>query len=208
MIHKELLDEKIAVKKTEAIEVLNGQKLHDFRTVVTSKMCGIFRNLDQLRLIVFQSLSTFERNDQLAGWVRGSDVINPKAILEENEKLKEEVASLEATLSTIEEPKEISLSDDATRLLLAALEGGLISVYQTGEVIVERERICSEVSPPRERARWTAAVNELRSTECIEHRYTGKFDVGYRVTKRGFDHADKVKAKASADPAGGSTRQP
>ena len=62
----------------------------EFRAKVTSKICKFFKDATELKLIVFQSLSNFERNEGLSGWVRGTDVLDPKTTLEEVSRLQAE----------------------------------------------------------------------------------------------------------------------
>ena len=93
--------------------------------------------MSELKVIIFESLYRFERNEGLDGWIRGSDVLDPKATLEEvdllqieNASLRKQVESLEvlvaSTASTGEQSIAAGLSVDAKILLLNAKDNGYI----------------------------------------------------------------------------------
>ena len=104
-------------------------------------ICRHFKDITELRLIIFQSIANIEQNEKLVGWIRGSDVVNPKVILEEMNRLKTENAELKrriaeweilaAAFPSRETPRSIALelSEDARNLLFAANAGGGYIMY-------------------------------------------------------------------------------
>jgi len=93
VINDAYLEVKVKKRGTGAIETMNGQLLKAFREIVTSKICRFFGDTNVLKQIVFQSLSNFEQNENLAGWIHGDEVIDRK---EEITRLQEEVTRLQA----------------------------------------------------------------------------------------------------------------
>ncbi len=203
VISDEYLDSKIKSQGKSVIETAQGTLFNAFRDKVTSKICRFFKDPTELKLIVFESLSNHDRNESLAGWVRGSDAIDPKATLEEinrlqaeNSSLRKKVEELEVLLTTTAGTKTVNLSDDSVEILTSAAsaDGRIMYINHAGGATVQvgnRDFITSD--SPREEARWKAAIDELLSYGLIE-------DVGYKreifqLTKSGYDAADQIKAK-------------
>jgi len=192
----------------DAMERTNGHLLSSFRELVTKKICRFFGDLNELKLIVFESLGNFDRSEELSGWIRGSDVVDPKAMLEQVAKLQNEnaefvqkIAELEAVaaLSAILERQGTSsheLDEDAKALLIAAATGGGRIMYLrhlAGAVIQAGSKKFLDAKDAREEARWKAAIEELRSVSLVEAAGT-KGEI-FRVTKRGYNIADEIVSK-------------
>ena len=208
VISEPYLETKVKTVGPSAIETVNGTLLKAFRETVTKKICRFFGDANELKLIVFESLSNFERNEGLAGWVRGSDVLDPKATLEEIARLQTENAllrtrtkELEAFMSTL--PETVSLSDDAKDLLLSAknADGYIVyALYRGGASLEAANRnFINPEDSPREEARWKAALDELLERGLIEA--VGQKGETFRVTKLGYDVGDEIEAKSGTTPA-------
>ncbi|MFO0801865.1 MAG: DUF4062 domain-containing protein, partial [Gemmataceae bacterium] len=194
------LEAKVKAAGPAAIETVHGVQLKAFRETVTKKICRFFGDVNELKLIVFESLSNFERNEGLAGWIRGNDVIDPKATLEElsrlqaeNTSLRTQVQDLEAFISTASaagQPNAVSsLSADAQELLVAAknADGHILYVrYMGGSALQAGNRNFIEPqNSPREDARWKGALDELLERRLVEALgYKGET---FQVTKLGYE---------------------
>ena len=161
---------------------------------------------------MFESLGNFERNEDLAGWIHGSDVIDPKATLEEATRLQTENAALRRQVAEMETlaassratrsgPLSAQLSSEAQQLLVAAKNGGghiLYIRYIGGAAIQAANR--DFINPPgdREEARWKAALDELRENRLVEA--AGAKGETFRMTKRGYEVADEIEAAGRTKP--------
>lgn len=201
------LEAKVKAAGPSAIETTHGTLLKTFRETVTKKICRFFGDVNELKLIVFESLSNFERNEGLAGWIRGSDVLDPKEILEEtsrlqaeNSSLRNQVKELEVLVASASETGQqfsaSSLSDDAKELLLTAKnsDGYILYLQYMGgaSVQVANRNLINPESSHREEALWKAALNELLERGLAET--VGHEGETFRLTKRGYDVADEIEA--------------
>jgi len=203
VISEEYLDSKIKSQGKSVIETAHGALFASFREKVTSKICRFFKDPTELKLIVFESLSNHERNESLTGWVRGSDTIDPKATLEEINRLQAEngllrmkAEELEVLLTTTAGRKTVELSDDSVELLTAAAsaDGHIMYMrYMGGANIQVGNQNFMTSNSPREEARWKAAIEELLSFRLIED--AGHKREIFRLTKSGYDAADQIKAR-------------
>lgn len=205
VISERYLEAKVKAAGSSAIETDHGTLLRAFRETVTKKICRFFGDVNELKLIVFESLSNFERNEGLVGWVRGSDVLDPKAALEEMSRLQAENASLrnqlrdlEAFISSASDSAQRdgapSLSDDAKDLLVGAAQADghiLYLRYLGGSCIQAGNRnFINPENNPREEARWKAALDELVERGLVETLgYKGET---FRVTNLGYQVADRI----------------
>jgi hypothetical protein len=214
VISQTFLDAKVRSLGAIAIETDHGTMLKAFRELVTSKICRFFSDPNELKLIVFESLSNFERNDGLSGWIRGTDVIDPKSTIEEISRLQTENIALRSQLSDLEsfvsslghkENKRMSdsINDDAKRLLIAAAksDGHILYVRYRGGADIQagNSSFIEPANSPREEARWKAALDELVSLGCVESMgYKGE---SFRVTKLGYEVADELQPPSETEQA-------
>jgi len=103
------LDEKIKTFGKDALEEINPQLRRQFKEQVASKICRFFKSIDDLRLVVFESLLDIERNRELVGWVRANERSDPAPLIEEikqfradNTHLQNELGELRAQLPSEE----------------------------------------------------------------------------------------------------------
>jgi hypothetical protein len=201
-----LLDAKVKEAGAGAIETMNGHLLKAFRDNVTKKICRFFGEVNELKLIVFESLAHFEQNEDLAGWIHGSEVVDPKAVLEElarlqaeNSDLRKKMAEWEAAeraLPSRESPASLAtvLSEEAKKLLIAAKAGDghvMYLRYMGGAAIQAADKNFIEPYSDREEARWKAALDELRGYHLIED--SGWKGEVFRLTKLGYEVADEIE---------------
>jgi hypothetical protein len=206
VISEEYLTSKVKLFGPDAMERTNGHLLNSFRETVTKKICRFFGDKNELKLIVFESLSNFERNEGLVGWIRGSDVIDPKATFEEisrlqteNASLKNQIKNFEILLSSVtsfdEKAGATTLSDDAIKLLVTAKndDGHILYVRYLNGIVLQagNKNFIDPENSPREEARWKAALNELTDRGFIESLgYKGET---FQVTKLGYEIADEIE---------------
>jgi Domain of unknown function (DUF4062) len=206
VINDAFLEAKVKEVGPAAIETLNGHLLKAFREDVTKRICRFFGDVNELKLIVFESLACFEQNEDLAGWIHGSDVVDPKAVLEEVDRLQAENAELrrqmaeweaaEQAMPSRESPASLAslLSEDAKRLLVAAKssDGDIMYVrYMGGASIQAANKNFIEPYSDREEARWRAALDELHGYRLIES--SGSEGEVFRLTKLGYEVADEIE---------------
>jgi hypothetical protein len=204
LIREEFLDAKVKQVGADALERIHGKKLIDFKSTVTKKICRSFGDINELKLIVFESLSNFAEYPELPGWVRGSDVVDPKATLEEVNRLQTENAALRQQLDMLEAWKDANatlsdeslatrLSKDAKELLVAASQsGGRITYLQSmdGSELTAGDKDFLDPCTDREEARWKAALGELSANELLED--VGYSGVIFRLTDLGYRIADEI----------------
>lgn len=206
VISEQYLEAKVRSIGSSAIETVNGAQLKTFRETVASKICRFFSDVNELKLIVFESLANFERNEGLTGWVRGSEVLDPKATLEEitrlqteNASLRNRVEELEAFFSALPEEGQksvaASLSDDAKDLLLSAknTDGYILYLQYMGGATLQAagKNFINPEDNPREEARWKAALNELIDRGLAEA--VGSKGETFRLTKLGYEVGDEIE---------------
>lgn len=207
------LDQKVQAAGKDAIELTHGLKLAEFRKIVTGKTSRFFHNVDELKLIVLESLLNIERTYDLAGWIKGSELVQAKTALDEMARLQGENSQLHQRIRLFEinslashslSPKELAekLTDDARLLLVDAVnneesielfESPHGSYYTSGG-----QRFF--MTSPRDEARWTDAVAELETLGLIRKAELGprvieeeQLRAIYKLTKRGFDTADQAR---------------
>ena len=174
VIHDEFLDAKVAEHGRGVLEQDNGPKFKAFRDRLTKKTCRFFKDENELKLAIFESVANIERTHQLAGWIHGSDVVDPKATLEAMEVLRYENGELKRKLEEAEAGSSDSgkklirdlLSEHAKELLHAgANDGGKLIIGRvSGGYYIQTDSaifLPPEERPHREDAQWKAAVNEL-----------------------------------------------
>lgn len=200
VIDSDYLESKVtAGAGTKIIETKNGFLMDAFKATVTSKTCRFFKNTDQLKLIVMESLNAFAGRDDLAGWVRGSEVVDPKYVLDqlerlqsENIRLQEQILKLSDTVNAAgivseEEAIVATMTDDAKELLREAAKGDGNIIYVRGmnqSDIHAGNKTFTHPHSQRLEMRWKAAIDLLDAHRLIE-------DVGhkreiYQVTHLGY----------------------
>jgi hypothetical protein len=206
VVDEKYLDEKVKAHGKAVIEQENGHLLRAFRERVTAKTCRFFTDLNELKLIAFESLAAFADTEELSGWIRGSDVIDPKSMLKEAERLQGENADLRKRISQLEaeagsriEARGASvsavLSRDAGTLLIGAKanQGRFRHVHHLGAsaLLVGNDDFITVQTDERQAARWSAAVQELRGHALIEAvASSGGY---YRLTNCGYEVADELE---------------
>jgi Domain of unknown function (DUF4062) len=201
------LEAKIKSDGSRAIETSNGRLLKDFKETVMKKICRRFEDVNELKLIISQSIANIEQDEKLVGWIRGSDVVNPRVILEEMNRLKTENAELKrriaeweilaAAFPSRETPRSIALelSEDARNLLFAANAGGGYIMYNQLDdpSIIAGDKNFIESDSNREETRWKAAIDDLQGDRLIESSVSGPGLEQFKMTMLGYRVADEIE---------------
>jgi hypothetical protein len=218
---EQYLEAKVKATGPSAMETVNGVLLRAFRETVTKKICRFFVDINDLKLIVFESLSNFTRNEGLAGWIRGSDVVDPKPALEEMARLQFENRSLRLQVDNLQEaisaasniggnPSALTLNEDAKELLLNAKNDGRIAYkpFLGGvHLMAGNKGMISQPSDHREIARWKAAIEVLLEHRLVES--IGSRGESFRVTNLGYQVADAIEEaarKTTTEPSSAADR--
>ena len=112
VISDSYLESKVKAAGSSAIETAHGVLLNTFRATVKDKICRFFGDVNELKLIVFESLSNFERHEGLAGWIHGSDVVDPKTTLEELSRLQTENVTLRRRVEDLEQVMSLTVAGE------------------------------------------------------------------------------------------------
>jgi hypothetical protein len=202
------IEAKVKSAGTAVVETIYGTELKYFRGTVTTKICRFFGDVNELKLIVFESLSNFERNEGLAGWIRGSEVLDPvevSRLQSENASLRSQINDLQAFISAAEDQQgvESSLTDDAKELLMSAAssDGHILYARFIGGAHLQagNRNFINAEKGAREEARWKAALDELLERHLVED--LGFKGETFRVTKLGYNIADEIQAESGEKPA-------
>lgn len=194
-----------AVKESD-----HGALLKAFRVTVMSKICRQFSDLNELKLIVLESMLRYG-DENLPGWVRSTDVVDPAPLQTENARLREQLATVEKRLADLPsvvraaaadssyEPSEWDLlSDEAQTLLKEAAPSGHITCHSDGgtQVIAAGQAtILPHDAPHKTSVYYLAGLKELVGERyVVSHGQTRNRDPGlpavterYSVTKQGYD---------------------
>lgn len=102
------------------LELTEPKKLKAFSERVLSKLCKICADSKDIQLGVFQSISSLERDNDLTGWIKANQGLNPKPYLDqitalqhEKEALNKEITKLKRVSS---KPQDNQDFDDILRV--------------------------------------------------------------------------------------------
>jgi len=95
VIKEEALKSKVEKSGKEMKEINNPKKLDEFRKLVTfGVQVSFFDDEKDIKLAILQSLSEFERRNEIVGWVRNENQININQLTNEVTRLSRENAEL------------------------------------------------------------------------------------------------------------------
>lgn len=182
------------------IETANPKQLEEFRKFVCSKLVKFWDDSKDIKIAVGETLSTFARRDDLAGWVRAEDELNAPAVAEEITRLSRENAELRKKLSALHLDQNIhGLSLNEMRSLLE--NKGLLETF-----LGSRGSLADGVDPKKVDREASKALKEFEAIGLTEFHY----DRGrYRLTEQGrmflnraefskVQKAEPVRAKPKA----------
>ena len=124
-VRKETKDVKDVFEQDHPVEY------KQFKEQVASKICRFFTNSEQLKVILFESLSDVlrQRDKDLVGWVRANEATNVGPLVDqigqlqkENERLKDELAGIKAQAPAEERYNGYAFDELYSRLAQDTLE--------------------------------------------------------------------------------------
>lgn len=102
VVNDKALGEKVKEKGREVLEGKYPKELQEFRNLVLSKMVKFYSDERDIKLAVHETMSEFERRDNLVGWIPGDQEVNTDSLVEEMARLTKENSSLRTKLSNTE----------------------------------------------------------------------------------------------------------
>lgn len=95
VLNEDFIELKSRTQGSKTILELNEpQKLKAFSVKVLSKLCKICTDSKDIQLGVFQSISSLERDNDLTGWIKANQGLNPKPYLDQITALQHEKDAL------------------------------------------------------------------------------------------------------------------
>lgn len=94
IMNDEALDEKVKRLGRSVLEADNTQKLKDFKTKVLSYMSSFFEDNKDIKLAVHESVGKLQQENDLVGWVRANELLNPQQYLDQITALQKEKEDL------------------------------------------------------------------------------------------------------------------
>ena len=110
VINNRAIDERVKTLGISFLEQDNPQKLKEFREFTLTKLSGFWSDTKDIQLEVIKALQDFSRREDLTGWVKGNEAINPVALTEELTRLSQENASLRQENQELKKQDNTSLN--------------------------------------------------------------------------------------------------
>ena len=83
IIEENHLEEKVKQHGSAMLEKKHQHLLSEFREVVKKKMVRFFRNPENIKLAIHETLSEISKREELIGWIPGDQAVNSGAVAEE-----------------------------------------------------------------------------------------------------------------------------
>ena len=114
VIEESALEQKVKEQGRGVIEIDNAEKLKAFRKKVLSKISAFFKNVQDIKLAVFETIPEFQGRYNFTGWISGSEIPDIQTFTDqinnlraENKRLTEDRNALDAgAVFTPSEEKE------------------------------------------------------------------------------------------------------
>ncbi|MFF0919062.1 DUF4062 domain-containing protein [Rhizobium leguminosarum] len=136
VIRDDALDEKVKIHGRTVIEQDHQTELKLFREKVLTKISSFFRDERDIKLAVHESLGDLRDNPDLAGWVSGNDIEDPKPLHAEIARLNDEVTKLStkapATSKTNRSKQQDDVDFDDLVVVLKGIEVTMPEWSQSG----------------------------------------------------------------------------
>lgn len=111
VITEAALETKVKAHGLEMCERLEPKKLAGFRdTVTSSNIVKFWADVKDIKISIHETLHELSFREDLTGWVRGDQVVNPALLAEEIAALSKENSELRNKLSEIESKADITYS--------------------------------------------------------------------------------------------------
>lgn len=90
VIEELALEQKVKEQGSGVIEIDNAEKLKAFRKKVLSKTSAFFKDVQDIKLAVFETISDFLGRHSFTGWVSGSEIPDIQTFTDQINNLREE----------------------------------------------------------------------------------------------------------------------
>lgn len=90
VLSEKAIDEKVKNDGKSVLENENNHLLKEFKELVTSKMVKFCDDAKDIKLAIHETLSDFNYNKELIGWIRGDNAVNSSLLAEEIARLTKE----------------------------------------------------------------------------------------------------------------------
>jgi hypothetical protein len=108
VLSESFLFTKAAEKSYEVFEKDNKEKYDEFKTYVMTKMIKEVDDCKDIKIAIKDSISDFESEGNLSGWVRASEIEDCALIVKENDRLLKEVNELREKVNNINMNSNVS----------------------------------------------------------------------------------------------------
>src|ERR1039458_7129701 len=120
VIKDSAIESRVKAHGRSVIETEKPQRLKEFRAEVLTKMSKFWEDNKDIKITIAETLASFARREDLAGWVRSTTQSNLPALADEITRLSKENAQLRAQLAS--GPAEDTISGYTFTQLKAVLE--------------------------------------------------------------------------------------
>jgi len=134
VMNKNALDEKVKDKGRDVLESKNQQKLEDFEQKVKSYMCSFFDDNKDIKLAIYESVGKLQQENNLIGWIRSDEVLNPKQHLDQITALQKEKEILNKELIQLKNSKPKNQDFEEFTELVSLFEKENISLKRMQQV--------------------------------------------------------------------------
>ncbi|HEV7329652.1 MAG TPA: DUF4062 domain-containing protein [Flavisolibacter sp.] len=120
---EKFLDVKIEKRGRKVLEEDNVHLLKEFRKLVTAKMVKFYDDIKDIKLAILETLSEFNRREDLKGWIPGGQEVDTGVLAEQIAHLTKENSELREKLSAsslTSEPQYSTLTYNQMYQLLKA----------------------------------------------------------------------------------------
>ncbi len=90
VLSEKFIDSKVQTNGKGVIELENNKELKTFKELVTSKMVKFCDDKKDIKIAVHETLSQFEYEKKLVGWIRGDNSVNSSLLADEIARLTKE----------------------------------------------------------------------------------------------------------------------
>ncbi len=141
VINNQAIDERVKKLGRSCLEQDNPQKLKEFREFTLTKLSGFWSDTKDIQLEVIKALQNFSRREDLTGWVKGNEAIDPVALTEELTRLSQENANLRQENQDVKKQDNNSLNSSQLGISHEQMKQMLEKYY------IEREIVIAVLSP-------------------------------------------------------------
>lgn len=90
VIEESALEQKVKKQGSSVIETENSEKLKAFRKKVLSRTSAFFKDVQDIRLAVYETISDFLVRHDFTGWVSGNEIPDIQSFTDQINKLRDE----------------------------------------------------------------------------------------------------------------------